>query len=479
MPRRSKQKAKSLSIWLGVFHDFIDVLDEFNCEDLQRQVVKRHGSTGKKVRRFFSSSKPLAFRFKMGHRIKEIKEKLEELAKVRAQFHLEERVDDKRIVQREMSHSFVLGIKGLGKTMLAQFTVLKLAKEILKYAGGGINENMSMDDVQSCLRSAKGSKIVVTTRSHKVATVMAHGPIQEIEGLLEVDCLSLFIKCAFIEGEEKQYPKLVEIGKQIVKKCKGVPLAVKTLGSLLYSKTEESAWISIRDNEIWKLKQKDEDILLALKLSYYHLPSYIKECFAYCSLFPKDYQYDSMDLIPSWMAHGLLFHESNKKSFPKGIQRLTALRKLDFANCESLISLPQGLKNLTTLESLEIWDYGKLDLMEGEDYPTRLQSFTIGIAGVALPQWPIRSANTLQCLKIVSCVNLAALPEWLPDLSSLQKLEIWECQKLLSLPEGMGHLTALRDLKIKYCGELSKNCEREVGVEWPKIKHNPQIVIRQ
>jgi Leucine-rich repeat (LRR) protein len=169
----------------------------------------------------------------------------------------------------------------------------------------------------------------------------------------------------------------------------------------------------------------------------------------------------------------------NLESFPEGIQHLTALRKLDFANCESLISLLQGLKNLTTLESLEIWDFGKLDLMEGEDYPTRLQSFTIDIAGVALPQWPIRSANTLQCLKIVSCVNLAALPEWLPDLSSLQKLEIWECRKLLSLPEGMGHLTALRDLKIKYCGELSKNCEREVGVEWPKIKHNPQIVIRQ
>jgi hypothetical protein len=149
---KKQAESESLSIWLGVFHDFIDVLDEFNCEDLQRQVVKRHGSTGKKVRRFFSSSKPLAFRFKMGHRIKEIKEKLEELAKVRAQFHLEERVDDKRIMQREMSHSFVrdsdvigrdndkkkiidllmhasddgtlsmisiVGIEGLGKTMLA------------------------------------------------------------------------------------------------------------------------------------------------------------------------------------------------------------------------------------------------------------------------------------------------------------------------------------------------------------------------
>ena len=74
--------------------------------------------------------------------------------------------------------------------------------------------------------------------------------------------------------------------------------------------------------------------------------------------------------------------------------------------------------------------------------------------------------------------NLAALPEWLPNLTSLQKLQIWECRKLSSLPEGMGCLTVLRELEIVSCGELGKNCEREVGVEWPKIKHIPQIDIK-
>ena len=45
-----------------------------------------------------------------------------------------------------------------------------------------------------------------------------------------------------------------------MKKCGGVPLAVKTLGSLLYSKTEERDWISIRDNAVWKLEQKENGI---------------------------------------------------------------------------------------------------------------------------------------------------------------------------------------------------------------------------
>jgi hypothetical protein len=169
------------------------------------------------------------------------------------------------------------------------------------------------------------------------------------------------------------------------------------------------------------------------------------------------------------------------ESFPEGIQRLTALRRLGFSNCESLISLPQGLKHLTALESLVIWRCEKINLMEGEDYPTRLRSFTIGKLPklVALPQWLIQSATTLQFLWIYYCENLAALPKWLPNLTSLQKLQIWGCRKLSSLPEGMGRLTALRELKINSCGELSKNCEREVGVEWPKIKHIPQIEIRQ
>lgn len=47
-------------------------------------------------------------------------------------------------------------------------------------------------------------------------------------------CLSLFVKWEFKGGEGKKYPSLVEIGKEIVKKCQGVPLAVRTLGSSLF-----------------------------------------------------------------------------------------------------------------------------------------------------------------------------------------------------------------------------------------------------
>ena len=131
-------------------------------------------------------------------------------------------------------------------------------------------------------KGGQGSKILVTTRSHKVASVMATRPFHHIKGLPKDDCLSLLLRWAFNRDEEKQYPKLVEIGEQIVNKCKGVPFAIRTLGSLLYSKTKESDWISIRDSDTWKLEQQQEDILPALRLSYDQLPLYLKQCFDYC-----------------------------------------------------------------------------------------------------------------------------------------------------------------------------------------------------
>ncbi|GAB2298331.1 hypothetical protein Dimus_032400 [Dionaea muscipula] len=83
-----------------------------------------------------------------------------------------------------------------------------------------------------------GSKILVTTHSWEVAKVAGTTTPYELKGLSEEKSWLLFERMAFEPGQQQLYPNLVEIGKEIVKKCANVPLAIRTLGGLLYGKEE-------------------------------------------------------------------------------------------------------------------------------------------------------------------------------------------------------------------------------------------------
>ncbi|XP_073261677.1 putative disease resistance protein RGA1 [Populus alba] len=158
-------------------------------------------------------------------------------------------------------------------------------------------------------KGADGSKIIVTTRSRRVAEIMGTVAAYNLSLLGQEDCLSLFNKCAFKEGQMELNPNLVGIGKEIVAKCKQVPLAVINLGTQLYGKTDEKEWESVRDSEKWE--EEGDGILPALKISYQRLPTHLKRCFLYCSVFPKDYVFADVVLVQFWMAHGLILQSSN------------------------------------------------------------------------------------------------------------------------------------------------------------------------
>ena len=398
-----EQKSNNHQIgdWLrklkNALYDADDVIDEIEYEALRRKVAKS-GSTGKKVRSLFSTSTPLAFRFKMGHKMKNLRERFDKIAADRSKFNITERVivveSNMGNRKREMTHSYVdvsniigrdlekeiilsmlmqpsndeqenvsvipiIGIGGMGKTALAKlvfnderviehfdqrmwvcvsddFETEKLTKKILVSATKESAPDLPLDELQTQLRNeldnrryllvlddvwnddrekwlklkellvggADGSKIVVTTRKKSVASVMGTLPPQELKGLSHQDCMSLFVKCAFIDGEGKHYSNLVKLGDEIVKKCGGVPLAVRALGCFLFGKVDEHVWASMRDNEIWK--SKEDRILPVLKLSYDELPACLKQCFVFCSLFPKGFEFFNHELIQFWLAHGLI-----------------------------------------------------------------------------------------------------------------------------------------------------------------------------
>ncbi|XP_022147051.1 putative disease resistance protein RGA4 [Momordica charantia] len=157
---------------------------------------------------------------------------------------------------------------------------------------------------------ASGSKILITKRDSKVATeIESMTSLFTLKGLQESNSWSLFRKVAFKEAKDPANSNLIKLGKEILAKCGGVPLVIRHIGRLLYSKTSEEEWMSFKNNELLKVIQqtdKNDGLTPILNLSYNHLPPNLKQCFAYLSLFPKGTRLEIKDLIRQWMAHGFI-----------------------------------------------------------------------------------------------------------------------------------------------------------------------------
>ncbi|XVF82284.1 hypothetical protein PTKIN_Ptkin16aG0033700 [Pterospermum kingtungense] len=164
------------------------------------------------------------------------------------------------------------------------------------------------------LTRTPGSKIIVTTRHFAVSSTMGASHPYELKVLSENSCLSIFAQHALGATDFGGHPNLKEVGEKIVRKCSGVPLAAKTLGGLLRANVDYDAWKDILESEIWELPQHQCGIIPALHLSYHHLPPHLKRCFAYCSILPKDYEFEEKEIILLWRAEGFLQGARDKHS---------------------------------------------------------------------------------------------------------------------------------------------------------------------
>ncbi|XP_048422949.1 putative disease resistance protein RGA3 isoform X2 [Pyrus x bretschneideri] len=163
------------------------------------------------------------------------------------------------------------------------------------------------------LNSAPGSITIVTTRSEKVASITGTMPKCDLELLSKEDCWSILKGEALPNGNGRSLDSDQEgIGRAIAEKCAGVPLVAKVLGSLMRSENSRREWSSILESKIWELPNEDQKIMSVLKLSFDNLtPSSLKQCFAYCSMFVKDFEIKKDDLVQLWMAQGYLHSSPN------------------------------------------------------------------------------------------------------------------------------------------------------------------------
>nr|CAB3452586.1 unnamed protein product [Digitaria exilis] len=154
-------------------------------------------------------------------------------------------------------------------------------------------------------RCAAGSTVVVTTRSKKVAK-MASPKVYHLKCMTDDDCWLLCRQRALPNSNSNIDQQLVEIGKQITKKCGGLPLAAEAAGSALSSSISWNHWKEVLENDLWACSEAKNLILPVLKVSYDHLSVPLKRCFAFCSLFPKGFTFDKDVLVQLWTAQGFV-----------------------------------------------------------------------------------------------------------------------------------------------------------------------------
>ncbi|KAL7212483.1 hypothetical protein ACSBR2_015220 [Camellia fascicularis] len=365
---------------------------------------------------------------------------------------------------------------------------------------------------------AQGSKILVTTRSKNVARMMGTVELHDVGILSDEDCWSLFAHHAFENRSIDANPNLVSIGKKIAEKCKGLPVAARTLGGLLRIKEREEEWVDVLHSKIWDLSHTNIGIHPVLRLSYDNLPLHLKQCFAYCSIIPKDYEFEEKELVLLWMAEGFIqqrkekqmedigceyFRELLSRSFfqPSSISKSSKFVMHHFINDlaqevarDTCFRLDDKLKDQEQCKNIEkaqhfsyVQDYYEgMEKFEIVGKAMHLRTFlpfnlqydsgcylasnvplnllaklrrlrVLNMSRYRITKVPY-SVGNLKHLRYLdlSYTLIEQLPESLGSLYNLQTLLLRECQNLKKLPTDMGNLIDLRHLDITNANSLEE-----------------------
>ncbi|KAM3695264.1 hypothetical protein ACJW31_07G118300 [Castanea mollissima] len=487
-------KGEAVKNWLRMLkdgaYDADDVLDEFAFEVLRRKLEGQKGVRSQ-VSGLFSLQNPLIFRMKMAHKLKSVRDRLEAISKVRSKFHLSEEAIDmdvfnierktgshltkseiygrgeekKKIIevllnmydQDNLVIYAIWGIGGLGKTTLAQHYEMRIWVTIIESIDGSTCGFLDLDPLQQHLQDKlRGRKFLIV--------------LDDVWN-----------------DDRKKWDDLKDMfgcGEKGMKKCGRVPLAIKALGSLLSLKNRKSEWTSVKESEIWNLLEAENSILPVQRLSYHHLPPHLKQCFAYCCVFPKGplelhdvgldifneledvpgkkkcKMHDLMhDLAQSIMRFECLSVESIKGlnlkvskrirhlSFPMNSSKAIPciMASPDFYG-EYKAFLPLFLKQ----KYLRVWDYG----YKAEKALSSIRSLNLlrylnmSHSNIeVLPESTTCLVN-LQTLKLDYCHHLHTLPKDMKQMKNLRYFGLTNCNSLTRMPKHIGQLTCLKSLSL-------------------------------
>ncbi|KAF7844261.1 putative disease resistance protein RGA1 [Senna tora] len=282
--------------------------------------------------------------------------------------------------------------------------------------------------------ATKGASVLVTTRELDVASIMRTHHTYHLSSLSEDDCWSIFKQRAFPNDAEVS-DEVEEIGREIVKKCGGLPLAAQALGSLLQSKSDKKQWLEVKESELWNL-QDEKSILPALRLSYFSLTPTLRRCFAFCAIFHKDELIEKEELVHLWMTNGFI----------------SSREKLEIEDVGNEIW--NELYHKSLFQEVTTDDEGCIRFKMHDLVHDLAQSVTgkecSVIKGGDITNLP-RSTHHIRHLIILECPAISCMPPSIGKLSRLRTLNLF----IVRSEEGHS-LKELHDLNL---------CQRELSIK--------------
>ncbi|KAJ0860746.1 putative P-loop containing nucleoside triphosphate hydrolase, leucine-rich repeat domain superfamily [Helianthus annuus] len=346
---------------------------------------------------------------------------------------------------------------------------------------------------------ARGSKVIMTSRKEQLLKMLGFDNLDHLETLSSEDALSLFALHALGVDNFDSHPTLRPKGERIVEKCGRLPLALKAIGRLLRTHTDEEKWDEVLNSKIWDSKSVGDlsadwkAIFPALMLSYHELSANLKRLFAYCSLFPKDFLFDKKELVLLWLAEGFLYKSNAAKSPERlGYEYFEELLSRSFfqqsPNEEPLFVMHDLMNDLATFVAGEFFSrddnrmatedlakyrhmsfirdeyvtYKKLEAFKRANGLRTLLALSVGVNQSwgsfyfsskilvdLLPELPLLRVLSL------SRFSISEVPNSIGSLKHLRYLNLSKTD-IKELPENVGNLYNLETLIVFGCKSLTK-----------------------
>ncbi|CAL4989029.1 unnamed protein product [Urochloa decumbens] len=349
--------------------------------------------------------------------------------------------------------------------------------------------------------SAPRSKIMLTTRDRKVAELVGSREEYNLQSLSEAETWNLFLKSSEW-AEEDLGGEYIQVGKEILKKCGGLPLAIKTLGGILRENKEISIWRGIRDSDLWTDESIKDSVYASLKLSFIHLADELKQCFTFFSIFPKGFEIHKDRLIAQWLAHGFINSMNGVEPEDIGCSYFDSLVKVGFLhdpnkdwqstqltwkmhdlihdlareimddevvtpNNNMTTNATHRSRYLSLTSCTEKVDRGLLDKVHalyicgGNPSFNKLVKKSCFVHSVTLhytmnapfPHF-ILKFEYVGYLEIRNLQSIVLLPEAISGCWNLQALIFIDCSGFVTLPESIGKLKKLRTLELREIKDL-------------------------